>query len=306
MNRRQFLRTSLAAGAAAGLAGSAGSGCAVAPVRPDGSPETEPVERLLAAGARAMWCAPHPDDECFVGSLLARASVYYGNPTHLVVLTHGEGGECCRPEGCRPSLATIRGQEMRQVAERYRATLQLHRFWNAPLPVESFPPRQVIYDERWRKQGDPVDVVTRAIRRFRPDVLFTFHPDWGATGHPEHQLGSRVATAAVRRAADSAAALPGLPPHRVTRTYYLLNRFWLMRLVGRADPGPTTEVWDARQPCRPGMDCRDFMLEATRFHRTQDRDMGTVRRFHTLFAELILRQVDSFTEIHEPDEPVPA
>jgi len=301
MERRQFLKLTAAAGAAATLPVVAGAGCGMAPLRPDGSPETLPLEGLMAQGARTMWIAPHPDDECFCGSILARSRFYYGNPLHYLVLTHGDGGECCLPQGCHPDVATVRGREMALVAERYRATLRHECFFNAPLPVESFPLRHEIY-EKWCAKGDPLGVTVEEIRRFRPDLILTFHPDWGGTGHPEHQLGSRLATTATKLAADPAMTTEGLQPHKVTRVYYMLNRVWLLRLFGRADPGPVTESFDARVPCVPGMDCREFMLEATRLHRTQDNDMGTVRRFYSLFGELDLRQVDPFSELHAPDE----
>jgi LmbE family N-acetylglucosaminyl deacetylase len=299
MNRRDFLKSALALGAFPAMAG---AGCVswVAPVKPDGSPEPEPLDDLLEQGARVMWVAAHPDDECFSGSILARASIFYGNPVYLLVLTHGDGGECGLARGCHPDLATVRGQEMAQVALRYRAQLQHERLWNAPLPVSSFPPRHEIY-RRWREALDPVALAVFAIRRFRPDVLLTFEPTNGATGHPEHQLASRIATTAVRLAAEGAGEGP---PHRVKRTYYLLNRSAIFRLILRADPGPVTETFDATLPCRYGESCLSFMLKATRLHRTQKNDMGSVREHPGLFERLCLRQVDPWSERHDPDEPV--
>ncbi len=301
MDRRAFLKTVGWGGVAMGLP-SWLSGCAHAPTRPDGSPEARPVETLLREGARTMWCAPHPDDECFSGTLLCRSSVFYRNPTFFLVLTHGDGGECCLPEGCEPDLATIRGREMAAVAERYRAELQHERFFNAPLPVESFPLRHEIY-RKWCEQGDPQGLVVAAIRRFKPDLIITFHPDFGATGHPEHQLAARLATTGARLAADPSFECQGLDPHRVTRLYWVLNRFWLLRLLGRADPGPITEVWDAHAPCTRDMTCLDFMVEATRLHRTQANDMGMVRRFQAAFGTVYLCQVDYETAHKPPDEP---
>lgn len=300
MDRRTFIQTLLAAGAASAVPSL--SGCAVAPIKPDGSPEPVPVDAFLRQGVRVMWCAPHPDDECFAGSLLARAGLYHGNPLYFLVLTHGEGGECGLKRGCHPDLATVRGEEMRRVARLYRATLQHEHFYNAPLPVSSFPARHEIY-EIWKRQRDPVHLVAEAIRRFRPGLLLTFDPDWGATGHPEHQLTSRVATAAVQVAADERADIAGLPAHRVERTYYLLNRYWLLVLIGRGDPGPVTETFDATLPCTYRTSCLDFMVRATRAHRTQHADMGTVRAHRGAFATLCMRQVDPHTRIADPAAP---
>lgn len=297
MNRRQFLEAG-AISAGALLLG--GPGCGPSP-RPVGPPPPASVDAFLAQGARVMWIAAHPDDEVWCGSLLARASIHYGNPLALLVLTHGEGGECCRKEGCKPDLASVRGEEMRAVASRYRATLQLERFWNAPLPVESFPKRHAIM-ARWQAQGDPVAVVARTVRTFRPDLVLTFSPVYGATGHPEHQLASRIATAAIRLAARADAPVGGRP-HYVTRTYYVLNKFWLLRMLGKADPGTVTERFDATLPATRTMNCLTFMTEATKIHRTQENDMATVRSLRSAFARVNLRWIDPYQVQYEPTEP---
>jgi LmbE family N-acetylglucosaminyl deacetylase len=251
-----------------------------------------------------MWVAAHPDDECFGGSLLARASIHYRNPLAMVILTRGDGGECCRPEGCLPDVATVRAAEMQQVSERYRAGLTHFSYWNAPLPVESFPKRHEIY-AKWCQQGDPVGDVVASIRRFKPDLVLTFDHVHGGTGHPEHQLASRIATTAVKLAADPGVVAGGLMAHRVERTYHLLNRFWLLRMLGQADPGPVTETFDASLPAVPGVSCADFMADATRFHRTQENDMGLVRKIQSsAFNDVSMRRIDPFSVTLDPAERV--
>lgn len=301
MTRRDFLKLSLAAGASSVLP-SALSACATVPIKPDGSPEPLPIDAFMAQGARTMWIAPHPDDECFPGSILARSSIFYGNPLYMLVFTHGDGGECCIPEGCHPDVKTVRGLEMASVAKMYKAELQHEYYFNAPLPVKSFPKREEIFI-KWMEQGDPILVAAKAIRRFRPDLLLTFEPTFGATGHPEHQLASRVATAGIRLAADPSVDIEGYAVHRVQRTYYVLNRFWLLVMFGHGDPGPVTEEFDATLPCTPLMTCQDFMSEATKLHRTQENDMSNVRYFRSAFRKIALRQTDPFTKIYPPDEP---
>lgn len=302
MDRRDFLKTAAVTGAAAMLPAFLAS-CARTPRRPDGSPEPVPIDAFLRQGARTMWIAAHPDDECFAGTILARSRLFYGNPLYLLVMTKGDGGECCRPEGCEPDLKTVRAAEMNRVARLYGAELQLESYFNAPLPVSSFPKRHEIY-KLWQGVREPLDVATQAIRRFRPDLVLTFTPDKGATGHPEHQLTSRIATTAVRMAADPTVAGGGLPPHRVTRTYNLVAKFWLLNMLGQGDPGPVTEVFDATLPAIDGLSCVDFMAYATELHRTQANDMGLVRRMKVAFQSLSLRQTDPFTQIFLPDEPV--
>ncbi|HOX46172.1 MAG TPA: PIG-L family deacetylase [Myxococcota bacterium] len=283
-----------------GLAAQLAACATLAPVKPDGSPEDVPVDAYLARGARVMWIAPHPDDELFPGPLLARAALVHGNPVYLLVLTHGDGGECGLSRGCEPDLATVRGEELKRAAAFYKAELQHERFWNAPLPVSSFPAREEIW-RRWQAQGDPVKVVAEAVRRYRPDLVLTFDPHRGATGHPEHQLAARVATRGLRMAADPGADVPG-EPHRVGRVYQLINRYWVFVMFNLADPPPATEEWDTTQDCG-GQRCLDVMLRAIQEHRTQHNDMTTVAEHQGAFERLRLRQIDPYTQDLDPAEP---
>ncbi|MBP7382459.1 PIG-L family deacetylase [Myxococcota bacterium] len=303
MDRRSFISKGLMAGAAVAVAPtllSSSVACGRPQLGADGRPESKGLDAFMSEGARVMWIAAHPDDECFCGSILARASIHYGNPLQFVLMTRGDGGECCRPQGCEPDLATVRAGEMQKVADLYRGGLAMESYFNAPLPVESFPKRHVLHG-MWKEHRDPMEYLVGQIRAFKPDLVLTFEPTYGATGHPEHQLTSRLAFNAVRLAADPAFA--GEAPHKVERTYFLLNRFWLLRLAGAADPGPVSEVFDATVKATDVMSCVDFMVYATRLHETQANDMGTVRKLRFAFNNLSLRRVDPFTQSWDPDEP---
>lgn len=262
------------------------------------------LARVLADGARVLWVAAHPDDESMAGALLARAALLHGNPLHFLVLTHGEGG-LDAASGQRPDdLAERRAAEMAEVAGLYRATLHMERFWNAPLPVQSFPPRHEI-GRRWLEQGRPAHIIAETIRTFRPDVLLTFAPVYGATGHPEHQLTSRFATTAVRHAADPAYGLRQ-EPHRVPHVYYVLNRYGVVRMFGMGtDPLPYTEALSVGERCPDGRTCAQVMAANTRPHKTQDKDMAMVRVLSRLIRAQYVRRVDPLTEA-TPDPLEPA
>jgi LmbE family N-acetylglucosaminyl deacetylase len=269
------------------------AGCAVTPVKPDGTPETVPIDQLLAQGARTMWIAPHPDDECFAGSLLARSSIYYNNPLYILTLTRGEGSKCGLKRGCSPDLATVRSQEMINAAKIYRATLQQEDFFNAPLPASSFPAVEEL-EKIWRQDRDPVRLIAKAIRKFKPDLILTFDPKGGFTEHPEHMLTSRLVLEAIRLAADQNVNIEDLDSHKTKRVYYVLNRYWLLLLVGKGDYGPVTETFDADLPCQDSVSCFDFMVKATKAHRSQYEDMLMVQKHSSVFSPLNLRQVDPF------------
>ena len=287
-------------GVARGFGARLGRIVAGAPAPVEGAP---PLDSILAGGARVLWVAAHPDDESMAGALLARASLLHGCPLHFVVLTHGEGGLDAASHTRPDDLAERRGAEMAEVARLYRATLTMERFWNAPLPAASFPPRHEI-GGRWQEQGSPTRVIAEAIRSFRPDVLFTFAPVYGATGHPEHQLASRYATAAVRAAADPAYSLRE-EPHRVPHVYYLLNKYGALKTFGMgSDPLPWTESVSVRERCPDGRTCAQVMAENTLPHRTQNADMRMVRVLARFIRAQYLHRVDPFTqETPDPLEP---
>lgn len=240
-------------------------------------------EAISAPGARIMWVGAHPDDESLVGSVLARACLGLGAPCALVVMNHGDGGECLLKERCRPSLRQIRGRELALVARGLGAELHHFDYFNAPLPVSSFPARHEIA-ARWMAQGDPSERIKQVILHFKPTVVLTFDPDNGFTGHPEHQLASRFAMQAVRQAAEQ---------HRVQHVFHGLNRFWMYRMLGAGDPGVPTEAFDTHQPCG-GQVCLDTALSLTRAHRTQAGDMGRVRALRPQLGTLYVRRVDVF------------
>jgi LmbE family N-acetylglucosaminyl deacetylase len=250
-------------------------------------------ERLADRSARVMFVGAHPDDETLVAPILARACIALERPCLLFIFTRGEGGRCPFKTGCWPDLGSLRAFEISRVASRYGAELELHRFWNAPLPRESFPPREAIAF-RWNQSGDPVGLVASAIARFQPTILLTFDPDRGFTDHPEHALAARFAREGLARAA---------PPRRVN-AYEVLNRFWITRLVGASDPAEPTELFDTHVPCgKPNLACLDVALEITKLHKTQARDMGLVRSLRPQMGHLYLRDVS--LEWHDGEPPKP-
>ena len=240
------------------------------------------LDPLLESNPRILWVCAHPDDEFLSGSILVRASVHYECPVHIVIMTRGEGGAVGNydPE----LLAETRREEMRAVAADMGATVEFYSFYNAPLPVESFPTRQELY-AKWLESDDPVKIVSGAIKRFQPDIVLTFDPDNGATGHPEHTLTARVTTNALQQCA-----------HKPKHSFFVQKRHWIFRLFRDADPGPSTHVFDGRKPATWEKNCIDYLCDLTKLHTSQDRDLAPFRRFRRLFEVTHLREIDPQTE----------
>jgi len=161
---------------------------------------------------RLMCVLAHPDDESMgTGSTLAK---YYaeGVETYLVAATRGEkgwtGSEADNPGPA--ALGKIRQAELLAAAQ----VLGL---------------RQVYFLDYIDGELDQVDSaeavqkITRYLRLVRPQVVITFGPD-GNYGHPDHIAISQYTTAATVCAADvEYADREKLPPHRVSKLYYITD-----------------------------------------------------------------------------------
>jgi len=158
-----------------------------------------------------MLVAAHPDDETLgFGGVLARYA-NEGVETALLTATRGQAG---RYHGHRPGdpahpgareLGRMREQELRAAA----AALGIGR-----LTLLDYEDQQLDRAD----VGEAVAHIAAEIRAARPHVVLTFAPD-GAYGHPDHIAISQFTTAAVVAAADASRA--GLPPHGVSKLYYL-------------------------------------------------------------------------------------
>lgn len=167
---------------------------------------------------RLIAVLAHPDDESLgLGGTLAKYAAE-GIETCVVVATRGqagrfrggkEGEDPAHPG--RDALARIRAAELRAAA--------------SVLGVRELI--QLGYDDGALDEADPREVVRAiagAYRRSKPQVAVTFPPD-GAYGHPDHVAVSQFATAAAVAAADPAfdagPEFRGLPPHALSKLYYL-------------------------------------------------------------------------------------
>jgi LmbE family N-acetylglucosaminyl deacetylase len=70
------------------------------------------------------------------------------------------------------------------------------------------------------RHEDGVRLVSDAIRLIRPDVVITFGPEGGGSGHGDHKAVSRWTTDAFKRAANADFA-PTSPPHEAAKLYWI-------------------------------------------------------------------------------------
>lgn len=130
----------------------------------------------LDAPRRIVIVTAHPDDDIVFAPYLYDRCVRGGATCTILVMTAGEGGQCALPEGCAPGLGEVRMAEMARAA----ALLNLRLVqWRHP---------DVFDVSQWGNRDALITLLRDAIAREQPDMVLTFNPSHGTTGHPAHRF----------------------------------------------------------------------------------------------------------------------
>lgn len=167
---------------------------------------------------RMLVVTAHPDDEVagFGGALLKYRGL--GVETYLVCLTAGEAATNRGQARSDEELAEIRRGEFAAGCK----ALKISHGW-----VLEYKDGALDRENCYRVVGDLV----KRIREIRPQVMLTFGPDGGLTGHPDHSMASVFASLAYQwagrtnRFADQ--FWTELKQHRVQKLYYQTTSFVL-------------------------------------------------------------------------------
>lgn len=248
----------------------------------------EHFDGYVDKGAKILVVSAHPDDETLAGPLLAYACIHKGNPCHIAVFTRGGGGRCGLLGGCKPDLATVRTREMEEVAQRYKASLEIANFSNLTSEAAHQQNKRDVIRTLWEAEGDPQGWLRGVIERFQPDLLITMDPDHGFTGHVEHQLASLL----VNEVLHPESGPPPGPPHLTV--FHILNRYTILRPFLGNDPAEPTEQWDLTRMCG-AQTCVKVAAEIARAHRSQllVSSLGFFVLFADRFKTLYLKKLES-------------
>lgn len=121
------------------------------------------VRAWLPRPARILVVVAHPDDEILMAPYLAQKCVRGGVSCSILVLTRGEGG----------GDPDVRTGEMARAAALLNARLTQ---WSFPDVMGPWPERDALI----RQIGD-------VIATEKPEMILTFDPAHGTTGHPAHR-----------------------------------------------------------------------------------------------------------------------
>jgi len=164
---------------------------------------------------RLICITAHPDDEAsnFGGTLRLYAD--RGVETSVVCLTPGQAGSHRGGAKSDQELAAMRREEFAEACEILKVKHAV---------VLDYPDGRLHRQESYHVACDLV----RRIRDFRPDVVLTFGPEGGVTGHTDHAMASMLGTLAYHWA-GRANRFPeqiaeGLTIHQAQKLYYCTAR----------------------------------------------------------------------------------
>jgi LmbE family N-acetylglucosaminyl deacetylase len=198
-----------------------------------------------ALGAkRVLGVFAHPDDEQLVTGLFLRAK-RGGAFTALVTATRGEAGDQAPVVARQRDLGSVRAAEL--LKNGFALGIDEQEIWTYPDGGVSGVPLDEL-----------VARIEAALRRYEPDLVVSFWPASGATGHPDHMRIGLAAETAVKRVAAAGAGPRWL-------AYALTPRRALARIggalgqrVARDTPDPTH-----RMPGEVGAKLRGWQIHAS-------------------------------------------
>lgn len=214
-----------------------------------------------------MNLSAHPDDED--GSTLAYYRMKYGVRTYSLLFTRGEGGQNEIGPELYEELGVLRTQETeaagRILGARIRF-LNLYDFGFSKTATETF--------QKWGGANEVLRRLVYAIRKYKPDVLFTNHNTIGGHGH--HQAVAITAIAAFDAAADSTIfpeqlKLPGVAVWQPRKLF--------VRVFGRdaQQADVIHAIGDTNAVLKRSY--LDVAAEAIAMHRSQGLDGSRMRAF---------------------------
>lgn len=222
---------------------------------------------------RMMCVTAHPDDEAgnFGGCLQLYAG--RGVETCVICLTPGQAATHRGSAKNDMELAALRRQEFAAACAILKVKQGI---------VLDYPDGQLHKME----VGQVVGELTLKIREFRPQVVLTFGPEGGLTGHTDHSMASIFATLAFHWAGRSNRYSDQfsdrIRPHRAQKLYHATANFTLPDRQP-VTPSSTTTVIEVGQYLKTKL--RAFKAHTTQaplftMFESRMRQYGGQERFH--------------------------
>jgi LmbE family N-acetylglucosaminyl deacetylase len=218
----------------------------------------------------------HPDDDIEVAAYLAKVIEQQHRQAAVIYMTRGNAGGNAIGQEQSKALADVREMEARHSLASYGIT---HAWF---LRGSDTPGGDVLHSlEAWG-HGQALEEVVRLVRLTRPEVIFTWLPDYVVgENHDDHQAAAVIATEAFDLAANPL-AFPeqieaprdrqsinnygeGLRPWQPKKLYFFSDTTHVDFLKGKGPEYPTSDVSPSRK-----IPYSRVAAEAWGFYKTQN------------------------------------
>ena len=249
---------------------------------------------------RKLLCVTaHPDDEAgaFGGALL----LYHerGVETYVICMTAGTAARNRGTARTNEELAALRRAE-------FAASCKLLKVTRGE--VLDYPDSALDRVDLYRAVGD----LLRWIRQLRPQVILTFGPDGGLTGHIDHAMAGTFATLAFEWAGRPdrypEQLQPGLAPHRVNKLYYHTADFLLPDRQPISQPTVTAHIEIGAERFEKKVQAfQQHTTQAPLFQRVRKnlgQSHGAVEMYHlaaTSRPRVAKNETDLFQDVEDQD-----
>ena len=222
----------------------------------------------------------HPDDDVLVAAYLAKAIEQEHKRVALIYATRGNSGGNAAGQEQANALADIREMEARHSLASYGINLA----WF--LHGSDVPGADVLHSlEQWG-HGKMLDEIVRLVRITRPEIIFTFLPNYVVgENHEDHQAAGVLATEALDLAGNPL-AFPeqveaprnrlninnygeGLRPWQPKKIYYFSDAANLDFAKGKGPEYPTNAVSPSRR-----IPYSRIAGDAWSYYKTQNTDFS--------------------------------
>jgi LmbE family N-acetylglucosaminyl deacetylase len=230
----------------------------------------DPVELHQAfldctSDAVVMDISAHPDDED--GATLACYRMRFGVRTYSVLFTRGEGGQNEKGPELYEELGVLRSAETEAAGKILGARVRFLNFTDfgySKTATETF--------RFWGGQMEPLRRLVYAIRKYRPDVLFTNHNT--IDGHGHHQAAGITAILAFDAAADST-----MFPEQFSEVAPWQPKKLFGRFFGGGEQGADVANAIGDTDRVRGISYLEIAATALRQHKTQGMERASLSRF---------------------------
>lgn len=145
----------------------------------------------LMSKNKLVWFGAHPDDEIYAAPLINAFCRTAGKSCVLVTVTKGEAGQCVKPGGCNPNLATVRSSELVASAN-YMGVTQARQYTLVDGSAATVSGVMTNWAAQAGNMTNLTNFIKTEINNFGADAILTMDPRHGTSCHADHRATAEL------------------------------------------------------------------------------------------------------------------